>query len=68
MSFQAPLFLLGLTAIPLALLALMLARRKPTPLRRPLPGDRHAGRGRRPHRPRPAGDPAGAALPRARRA
>jgi Ca-activated chloride channel homolog len=30
MSFQAPLFLLGLTAIPLALLALKLARRKPT--------------------------------------
>ena len=30
MSFQAPLFLLGLTAIPLALLALKLARRKPS--------------------------------------
>jgi Ca-activated chloride channel family protein len=29
MSFQAPLFLLGLTAIPLALLALKLARRRP---------------------------------------
>ncbi|HEX6023161.1 MAG TPA: VWA domain-containing protein [Solirubrobacter sp.] len=29
MSFQAPLFLLGLTAIPIALLALTLARRRP---------------------------------------
>ena len=29
MSFQAPLFLLGLVAIPLALLALWAARRRP---------------------------------------
>ena len=29
MSFQAPIFLLGLTVVPLALAALALARRRP---------------------------------------
>ena len=38
MSFQAPLFLLGLAVVPLALAALWLARRRAGALRRPLPG------------------------------
>ena len=67
MSFQAPLFLLGLVAIPLALLALFAARRRPAALRRPLPRGGHARRGRRPHRPRAARHPARAAVPLAGR-
>ena len=47
MSFQAPLFLLGLLAIPLALLALCARAPAAGEVRHPLPRGGHAGRGRR---------------------
>ena len=67
MSFQAPLFLLGARRHPGRAARAHVRAPPPGEVRRALPRDGDARRGRRPHRPRPPRDPAGAAVPGAGR-
>ena len=68
MSFQAPLFLLGLAIVPLALAALAFARRRPARYVVRFPALPTLAAVVAAHAALAPGRPAGAALPRARRA